>query len=284
MRRFAFLLPAFALLLIVACGGGDDDDSDDGADGGRTGTPAATETAGGDSSGGGSVSVGDGSNSDFCSPNEFDFVQNVFDFDRLQGAELEQQLAGLSDLLDEWADRAPGEIRGDVEVVAAALQEFYGLLQEYDFDFFAIAQQAPDDPRFANLDRPEFTEAADRISAYCGFDLGAPTGQMPGSGDAMDDGGGSSIAGLPDGFPEALIPPDSAVFGSTDIGAGVAAQFTSTASLEELRAFYDAALGPGQMIDADNYSWTVIDGSGVTSVTVGSSDVTRFIGVSVIRN
>ena len=79
----------------------------------------------------------------------------------------------MRESLDSWVDNAPSEIRDDTRTAAETMRNFINLLDEFDYDVFAMVA-AGDDPRFAAIQSPAFTEATNRIAAYCGIEIEAP--------------------------------------------------------------------------------------------------------------
>jgi hypothetical protein len=272
VRRLALLFGVLVLGLVVACGGGDDDDSN-----GDGGTPTATESSSSSSSGGGGSddrggSSGGGADSDFCSPDDADAIFGSLDFANV--TDMESQFSDLGDALDEWADRAPGEIEDDVELMVDTIRGLIELLEEYDYDFLAIGLSASDDPRFLALESDEFTAASERVSEFCGYDFDAPS-----SGSSSSDGGGSSGGGgfagaveLPEDFPEGLIPPDAELEFVADLGFGLTVQYTSTATVSEITDYYTDAMGDPLFAAADSASWFATEGGTATTVTVSIVD------------
>lgn len=264
MRRFITLFAILALGLVVACGGGDDDSSDsDGAS-----DSGSSSSSGGSSSG--------GSKDNFCTP---EYADAVFEgFDPLSDTDdLEDAIKEMNSLLGRWADDAPSEIRSDVRIIVDAMEGFFEILEENDFDFMAMALSAdPDDPRLASLDSAEFVAATDRLNEYCGYE-DIDTGSSIGSATAPSDDGGSSSGSfttgtLPDDFPAPLVPPDSTIGVTGDFGVGIGAEFTSTATVDDIIDFYKKALGDPTLSSSEGTIWsTYQDGQAIT-VTVSGPD------------
>lgn len=258
MRRITLLLAVLTLGLVAACGGGDD--------GGSTGGPDKSGVSGG------AAARGSGSDSAFCSPASVDAVFDSLDF--TTGLDdLEPQFRRLGDALDEWADRAPREIEDEIDVLVGALRGLIELLEEYDFNFLAIGASAENDPRFAALDSDEFQKASDRISEYCGYDIdsSSPDSALP-SGGGGGAGGGFTAAALPDDFPEELVPPDSEIGFVGRFGPGLTVEFTSTATIEEIVAFYREAIGEPSLVDDESSFWSVFEADSVITVAVTGTD------------
>jgi hypothetical protein len=275
VRRFALLVGILVLGLVVACGGGDGDDSN-----GESGTPSSGDGSSSSSSDGGSSSSGGGggSDSDFCSPDDFDAIYGSLDFTDF--SDLESQFSQLGDALEEWADRAPGEIEDDVEVMVDALRGLIELFEEYDYDFLAIGLGASEDPRFLALESDEFTAASERVSEFCGYDFEVPSGGLSDGGTSSDGGGStggggggfSGAVGLPDDFPEELTPPDSEVTFAGNLGFGDTVSFSSTATIAEIVEYYTDALGDPTASDSESALWSVIGSETLTTVAVTGTD------------
>jgi hypothetical protein len=265
MRRLIILLTILALGLLVACGGGDDDSSDpDGSSSGDSGSSSSSDSS--------SSSLG-GSKDSFCTP---EYADAVFEgFDPLSDTDdLEDTIKEMNSLLDRWADDAPSEIRGDVRIIVDAMEGFFEILEENDFDFMAMALAAEDDPRLAALDSADFIAATNRLNEYCGYE---DTGSSIGSATAPSDDGGSSSGGftqgtLPEDFPENLIPPDSTIGVTGDFGVGIGAEFTSTATVDDIIDFYKDALGDPTLSSSDGTIWSVFDDDTALSVIVSGTD------------
>lgn len=79
-----------------------------------------------------------------------------------------------ADYFQEFADRAPSEIRDDMETFADAFSNFYNTLDEIDIDFTdpsSFASLSPEqlqnlEEAAALMDSPELEEAADNIQAF----------------------------------------------------------------------------------------------------------------------
>ena len=302
MRRFALLFIVMVLGLTAACGGDDATDSDAGSDGGTStnassGDSNGSDDSGDDDSGGGSSastpeptggSSGGGSDDDFCRPDNVDAVFDNLDFTANLG-NLEEQFSGLRAALGRWADNAPGEIEDDVRVLVAGTRGMIDLFEEYNYDFLAIGTSAIDDPRFTALEDPEFQAASDRVASFCGFDADPPSigsipgpGTSPGGGGSPGGDGGFTSGALPDGFPEALEPPNSEIGFAGNIAGAVTAEFSSTSTIEEIREFYEGQLGEPTLVDQESMIWSILDGSSFTNVTVTGTDGDLVIVVAIV--
>lgn len=284
MRRLGLLIAVFAFGLIIACGGGDDDNGD-GGDGGNGGGGNNEPSAGASSNDSGNDgdnndddekdndggSSGNGSNSNFCSPDATDVVFDSLDFTSLDPANLRDQFEQLDDALANWEDNAPNEIEDDVRTLVGGMRGLIEILEENDFNFLAVGTTAANDPRFLALDDPKFEEAADRISDYCGIDNTNPvtSGGSTGSGGS---GGGGSTGGftvdLPDDFPAELVPPDSTLGFAGNVGFGLTVEFTSDATADEMKDYYEAELGAPTFADSESILWSV----GARTVTISGTD------------
>ena len=289
MRRLALLVAVFALGLVIACGGGDDDGGDggDGGNGDGNNEPTATAAAG-DSGGGNDDNDGDddrdndsnggGGNDDFCSPQDVDAVFEDLDFSGLDPEALEEQFNRLDEALDHLEDRAPNEIEDDVKTVAEGMRGLIELLEENDYNFFALATAAEDDPRFLALDDPKFQEASDRIAEYCGFDNDVPASS--GGGSVPGGGGGAFSVDLPEDFPEDLVPPDSTIGFAGNVGFGDTVEFTSTATAEEVKSYYEGVLGDPTFADSESILWS----SATRNVTISGTDGAVTVIVILLGN
>lgn len=266
MRHLITLLTILALGLIVACGGGDDDSSD--SDGGSSSKPSDS----------GSSSSSGGSKDNFCTT---EYADAVFEgFDPLSDADdLEDALKDMSGLLGRWADDAPSEIRSDVRIIVDAMEGFFEILEENDYDFMAMAFAAEDDPRLTALDSAEFTAATNRLNEYCGYeDIGTDLSTDTDSTTTPSDDGGSTSGGftddgsLPEDFPSPLVPPDSTVEFAGDFGVGSGAEFSSTATLDDILDFYKKALGDPTLSSSEGTIWSTFQDGQAITVTVSGSD------------
>ena len=132
-------------------GGGDDDGGDD--------------DAGGDDAGG---YFGAGSNTNFCQFNE-EINNGLDDVDFFAG-EPDDVSAAFRQIRDNMARAvglAPSEIRDEVALLSEGIKGLVELLEDYDYDMFAVPE---DDPRLAAVNDERYDEAVDRINDFCGFD------------------------------------------------------------------------------------------------------------------
>jgi hypothetical protein len=167
------LLPVLALG--IACGGGDDDDGGDGgSDGGSQPTAAATSGGGGSGGGGGSTSpTSEPSNDDEVNLEDCEAVQELAGFAGIEAFDPTGEDFD-PDIYQELADRAPDEIKDDMQTFADAFSEFFGLLEELNVDFsnpasfasLSAADQARLDEASQAFSDPELEEAINNIEAY----------------------------------------------------------------------------------------------------------------------
>ena len=177
-------------LLAAACGSGDDTTeapSEDSGTGDTTATEddiaddgdAAAEVTDGSDAATSGLAEGDAGDEatsevlgtagadDFCGL--FSANQDLLnEFDFFDPAQVEEWFAMSRSLLDEAIDKAPDEVRSDLEIIRADYDPLLEALEANDFDFFA-ASDAID-----ALETPEADAASDRIDAYveaaCGID------------------------------------------------------------------------------------------------------------------
>ncbi len=235
MNRISAWLVALALVA-AACGGGDDagdTTTTAGTSSGDTSTTAAATTS--------AVPV--------ANPDD-EFCRFVLEYDEavdvqplgFSPQEVEDWITRAVGAIDDAVRLAPDEIKADVELFAEAYRGFVDLLAEYDYNFLAIGEQAQDDPRILALEDPELELAGDRIGAYCGIDeliSSAPTTS------AAPGGGGGVIPGasLPEGFPDALVPPGGEVIASINAGGATSVSFEVATGGDEVIDYYSDLLG-----------------------------------------
>ena len=147
--------------------------------------------------------------------------------DLASAADVEAKATEYLAFLDEAVDKAPGEIKADVLLIANTARSFFGLFAEYDYDFLSLPQ---DDPRLLAFDDPEIEAASNRIEEYCGWETNDPAA-----------GSGIESEPVPEGFPDELLPPGSLVF-TTDMGAA-GVLFGTDAEYDDVVAYYEGLLG-----------------------------------------
>lgn len=275
IRRFTWLLTALIVGLLIACGGSDDDSSEsDATSSGDSGSTSSSATDDSNSS-------SSGSKDNFCTP---EYTDAVFEgFDPLSDLDnLEAEVGEMNKLLDRWADDAPSEIRADVRVIVDAMHGFFEILAENEYDFMAIATSASTDPRFLALDSDAFQTATDRLSEYCGYDIDPPQASGPELSGSPGAPGGLPEGELPEDFPEALIPPASEIEFAGLVGPGIGAQFTSTASFDEVIAFYEEVLGDATVTSDESTIWSIFEDGALTTVTVLGTDGDVEIGIALV--
>lgn len=274
MRRITTLLAILVLSLLIACGDGDDDSSDSDAssstgsgDSTATSVPATTSSS------------SNSSKDNFCTPDNIDAVFDGFEA-TTDLADLEAQFSKMSDILDDWADDAPSEIRADAQIIVNSVRGLIEVSEENDYDLIAVALNAEDDPRILALDSDDFLTATDRLSEYCGYDVAPP---LDGPTLSLDPGSPGDLGDgtLPDDFPEELIPPDSMVEFAGLIGPGIGAQFTSTATIDKILAFYEDVLGPPTVTSDESTIWSIFENNTLTTATIMGTDGDVEIGITI---
>jgi hypothetical protein len=155
MRKL-FVLLLTALLGLAACGS--DDKTENASD---TDAVTTTEAASGDDGGGG-VDAYCGLSAKYAG------LDKAFQ-PGADAASLRSTLETAKDALNEAVKAAPSEIKADVKVIADAYGPFIDAMAKANFDFTKIN---PQDPAFADIQKPEVAAAAERISewgtAHCG--------------------------------------------------------------------------------------------------------------------
>ena len=153
MRRAAVALLFVAFLLVGAgCGGEDDEAADD---------TVVTETT---------ESTDETTDLDAFASEECLELVSI-------GAALSQAFTGTggadaeetSELFAELVDKAPDEIRADIETVAAGFAEYAEAIRELDLqegEVPSAAQLQQIQAALASVDQPELTAASERISAW----------------------------------------------------------------------------------------------------------------------
>ncbi len=149
MRKLVVLL--FAVVFgLTACGGSDD----------KVDNASEVETADATDA---PSSSGDGKNGTYCGlATKYSGLENSFG----PGADANTLKASLETAKDALADAvkvAPSEITADVKVIADAYGPFIDAMAKADFDFTKIN---PQDPAFADIQKPEVAAAAQKIEAW----------------------------------------------------------------------------------------------------------------------
>ena len=244
---------AVLTLVVAACGGGDEGTDTTVA---PSTTAAGTQAPGGDAGDGGggeatttqapaaTPAPGSGSSSDFCvtaaEVEDTDIGLSTFN---ATPAEIEATINELIGFLDQAVALAPDEIADDVAVLRQVFVDFADLLAEYEYDFFRIAAEAENDPRFLAFDTDAIEQASNNIAAYCGFEIDPDSGSSEVPAPPPDDVPDVMTEGFPDTFPEALVPPGVVSVESFDSPGLQSLVIMSEASFDEVVAFYTSVLG-----------------------------------------
>jgi hypothetical protein len=167
---------ALVALLLAGCGG---DNSPSTTPIGSSGS-SQTTASGGSSATTTVDSAGDtttnpsfegGGSDDFCA-----FARDLEDSDladSLSGndSNLKETFEKVDDAMGEIKDKAPSEIKDDVNKMAAAFQKYGDFLKKYDYDVDKITEAATKDPKVLQeatetFGDPTFVAASERVSAY----------------------------------------------------------------------------------------------------------------------
>lgn len=178
-KPLAFLFAAVIVVGLAACG--DDGGSAVGPSGtsGSSGSeaPAASSDAGGDSSAG-TTAVPDFSGSGgeaFCGQaKDLEGVFSGDSFSNTDPASLKDDYEKAQSALDDMADKAPDEIKGDVQTLSNALGTLIEVFESVDYDFTKLAQDPQAAAKLQEFDTQELSDASARVEAYlsqvCGID------------------------------------------------------------------------------------------------------------------
>jgi hypothetical protein len=150
MRKLVVLLAA-ALYFVAACGGSDDKTENASDSEAVTTTQASSSDDGG---GGGDAYCGLAA--------KYSGLENSFAAGA-DAASLRSSLEKAKDALDDAVKVAPSEIKADVKVIADAYGPFIDAMAKANFDFTKLN---PQDPAFAEIQKPEVAAAAQRIEAW----------------------------------------------------------------------------------------------------------------------
>lgn len=161
MRRMATALLCLTLLLVGAsCGGGDGEAADE---------TVVTETT---------DTTIDETTTDDLDTSDLDAFASEECLELVSiGAALSQAFTGTggadaeetSELFAELVDKAPDEIRADIETVAAGFAEYADAIRDLDLQEGEVpsAEQLQEiQAALASVDQPELTAASERISAW----------------------------------------------------------------------------------------------------------------------
>jgi hypothetical protein len=213
--------------------------SDEPAESTTTAAPTTTTTAAVEDE----PTPASGENTDYCiRAREENSLEPIDPF----SDDLEAEMQRYREALGMMVDNAPAEIRDDVELLAEVGFAMADLLEEYDYNLFAIPPEEA--ARLEALDTPELEAASRRLAEYCGVELDETAGEV---------GSGAGRAGsLPDEFPEALVPP-GARDGVQDLGpAGIL--FLVEGSFDEIVTYYQELLGGTSVVQEDA---TIVQGT-----------------------
>lgn len=246
MKKLVILFAALGLLA-AACGGGDDDDSSGGFSSGGGGTLSASE---------------------WC-----DFNEEVEDLalfgDSFDPSNMESALAGFAEIIDDVGDRAPDEIREDVQTMGEAMADLDDILSEVDYDFLALSEAD-----LAGLDDPAITEASDNINAFAEANCGSGSSDSgdadTGDSDTGDtDTGDTDTGGTDSGDEEAPEPDDSGDSGE-DVDTGDAPDPNDSFRQIMVDSFMQSGM-------TEEQATCVVDGIDLDTLTSGDFDPFEFL-------
>jgi hypothetical protein len=174
---------AVIAVLLVGCG------SDNSPKAIPVATSPATTSSGSDSSattsGGSDASTTTptfegGGSGEFC-----DFAKDIESSDLANSlgddsTNLKENFGKIDDVLAKATEKAPSEIKADVETLAAGMKKYEDFLAKYDYDIVKLTEAAQKDPKVLEeatdaLSDPRFEEASTRISAYAEQVCAIPT-------------------------------------------------------------------------------------------------------------
>ena len=92
-----------------------------------------------------------------------------------------EEFAKFEDVLNNFEDKAPSEIKGDVQTFQKTIAALKSIYEKYDYDATKLAGAATSDPEVAkvvaSMSDPEFESASTRLDAYfeqvCGITPGS---------------------------------------------------------------------------------------------------------------
>jgi hypothetical protein len=270
-------------LIAVACGGDDDAGTGDTQPADSNTTTSSTTTSPTTTSPpDDSPPAGSGSDTEFCE------YLRAFDEQTDQApaltnpGDVQMLFEDVADSLARARDLAPSEIADDVDLLADTYDGFIEVLKENDYNFLAMVPAIETDPRLIAMDSEEVERAGDNIATFCGlpnfgdddeFDAGPPT---TGS---FDPGTIASSDELPADFPSNLEPPGVTEVEALVLPAGFSVNIFSSASFEDLVAFYTGELGdPMAVLDAPDQSALWI--TGTLAVSVVNEGDSRLVNVT----
>lgn len=191
--------------------------------------------------------------------------------------EVEELFVSNLGAINQATELAPPEIRGDVNMFATAYAGFVELLAEIEFNFLAMANVDPDDPRLAALESPELEEAGDRIEAYCGIDNFIATSPTPPNDPGDSSAGGTFEGGeLPTDFPTELLPEGAELAVVLNVQGADSVTYDVVLAADEVIAFYTDLLGAAaaELSDPKGALWITSYAGTSLTVTVAETDAT----------
>jgi hypothetical protein len=280
MNRIVRLLTV-TIVVLAACGGGDGDAGETttaaagGADSSTTitTTTAAVTTAA-------PVDAGGGASGDFCG---FlgDYVEEA-DFSPvgLSPEAFEELFKDNLDAMQHARGLAPSQIEGDVAMFVDAFGGFIEFMEEFDFNFLAITEDALDDPRLLALEEPTLEAAGERIETFCGIE-GQFIATPPSSGGGGDSG--LPTATVPEGFPSELIPPGGEVIAAFEVSGSRSVGIEVASSMDDVIDYYTALLGAPtiEMSDPAGALWSTQSGGSAVNVVVAEASE-NLVNVNIV--
>lgn len=271
MKTRAKWLAVVVFVLLAACGGDDGaaDDADGAGDDVGDSTTTTTTTSTTTTT---TTTLAAGSGDDFC-----EFAQeNVVDAEISPAVQTPEDLrdavTGVLSDLQQAAAMAPSEIEDDVNLFVDAYAGLAEFLEEYEWNFFAVPEDALDDPRLNRFDDADIEEAANNIEAYCGFEfIESGPGDTPPPAGPGNGGGPLPGAEIPDDFPEDLIPPDGTVLATVEVGGAQSITLDVESTLDNLVEFYTELLGPPTGTTPDGALWVATFNGTSTTVALAET-------------
>ena len=97
----------------------------------------------------------------------------------LQSGDLKSSLTKLDEILNTLKDKAPDEIKADVDTMLGGYEKMIDLYKKYDYDTAKMLEAAQNDPdvqaQFASIGSTEISTATARVSAYFSTVCGTST-------------------------------------------------------------------------------------------------------------